>query len=335
MRLDEGGDLTSLMAHALALNLMRGRMKKDVLLISLLVLVAMFNVGAHRSVGVAMRIQVNTVGLPEHGLTLINSSDPLFNKLAGDAIHEQLKPFSVLLKNIGDKRVIAYQLKWTLTRPDGRVLTNTQGFVNLNGLKRVTPEDLGSEVGPSDESVFDPGAVMLCSPAGNQKLGKDDNDSSTSIVISTSSKPEAGNEATQVRPEVSRASHMTELSEQLSQLSNITVSLDGALFDDGVYVGPDSTHFFSLLRSRWKARADLIREVGEQAHAKSRAEYLRALAEGPRLRLNHKSTPDDIYNYYKQRLAQRVVMMQAAGDFKELQKEMSVLTNPYVEPRKL
>src|SRR5918912_2147203 len=114
-------------------------MKIAILTSFALVSVILFNVGAHFKRDVAMNVK----DLPEHGLILVTSADPSFSELTANLYQESdnsmeaLKPFSVLLKNMGNKTVIAYQLKWELTQPDGRILTNTQGFTNLEKLRTI------------------------------------------------------------------------------------------------------------------------------------------------------------------------------------------------------
>jgi hypothetical protein len=319
-------------------------MKIAILTSFALVSVILFNVGAHFKRDVAMNVK----DLPEHGLILVTSADPSFSELTANLYQESdnsmeaLKPFSVLLKNMGNKTVIAYQLKWELTQPDGRILTNTQGFTNLEKLRTIndteSPELTDVTVDSSSGNVIKPGSVLFCSPAGTLDIDQAPaGGRSNLIIISMPQKTETVNEIGQV-PQENPERKLSKFATQLSQLSSITVSLDGALFDDGTFVGPDSTKFFSWIMSKLNAKLDLLQEVRSLKRDKSESqavEYLRTIANKPKLNINNKSTPDDIYNFYKKRFAQQMVRVHSAVGFEAIEREISVLTKPPVKPRKL
>jgi hypothetical protein len=327
-------------------------MKKTLLntgvIIAALILVLLFNLGVHYKRGSAMHVNLNVKDLPEHGLALIPSSDPLFSELttssrqAPDASMDALRPFSVLLKNVGNKTVVAYQLKWELTQPDGRTLTHSQGFTDLEKLKTINDIRLSrltdKTVESGSDNIIYPGSILFCSPAGITDISRSAAGSNGNLIIfSRPPKTETGKGNRQVSQEHPETK-LSRLAAQLSEASSITVTLDGALFDDGTFVGPDSTNFFSWITSRLNAKLDLLQEVQGLQRDKSANEavaHLKMIADKPKTSINGKSTPDAIYNYYKKRYAQQMVMAQSTAGFREIEKEMAVLNNPHVKPRKL
>src|ERR671939_10933 len=69
---------------------------------------------------------LNIKDLPEQGLRIIAPSDPAFDGLAApllqgqpSSVIEALRPYSVLVKNMNHKTVVACLLKWEMMRPNG------------------------------------------------------------------------------------------------------------------------------------------------------------------------------------------------------------------------
>jgi len=48
---------------------------------------------------------------------------------------------------------------------------------------------------------------------------------------------------------------------QLSESVKVIVSIDGVLFADGTFVGPDSQGYFGSLKAEIDARRDLVEEI--------------------------------------------------------------------------
>lgn len=81
----------------------------------------------------AMSVSFNVKDLEE--LRIIGPHDPSFDGLLSTYFKESsregfedLKPFSVFVKNTSSRSVVAYVLRWELARRDGRVITNFSAY---------------------------------------------------------------------------------------------------------------------------------------------------------------------------------------------------------------
>src|SRR4051812_13874923 len=74
----------------------------------------------------AMNVNINVRDLKEYGLSIISPADPSFDGKVSALLKnhpglaiESIKPFSVFVKNSGNRAVAGYDLKWELTDRDG------------------------------------------------------------------------------------------------------------------------------------------------------------------------------------------------------------------------
>src|SRR5204862_7978389 len=76
-----------------------------------------------------MQVRFNKRDLPKHGVNIITSADPSFaataSKYFKNKSPEILKPFSVFIKNSGNRLIVGYALTWQFARTDGKVITQT------------------------------------------------------------------------------------------------------------------------------------------------------------------------------------------------------------------
>jgi len=89
---------------------------------------------------------------------------------------------------------------------------------------------------------------------------------------------------------------------ELAGSSKISVSIDGAVFEDGAVVGPDETGFFSSVQTEMTAKDDLYREFLDMLNAgKPDADVEARLAEltGNKLGLSLRSPPEEQYKGFK------------------------------------
>jgi len=102
----------------------------------------------------------------------------------------------------------------------------------------------------------------------------------------------------------------TKMIRDFDHIAGITVSLDGAFFDDGTFVGPDETQFFSKVKAQMDARYELYRRVQQmlfsQVPSHKILRYVTDLANVPRVPLGHNSSADEFYDFFKRFYAQEI-----------------------------
>jgi len=234
-----------------------------------------------------MQVQFNTRDLPEHGIHIVTPVDKSFDDLA--AIHfknrspESLKPFAVFIKNSGHKPVLAYALKWELRDQDGRLITsNTIGYSELGLL-------MGDEI-PKDvkhTNTIEPGAMRCFS--WDSQIEQD----AVEAVGATgmSSRP---------LPTVEGGSSI--LASKLSQATNVSVSVDGVFFEDGTFVGPNTTGYFEQIQAMLNARVDLLREIAVASKKGNLDEVLdsiTATSREPQVVFSERFVADEYYRFFR------------------------------------
>jgi hypothetical protein len=265
--------------------------------------------------------QLNIKDLPEHGLRIIGSSDPSYDRMVAvlsrngpNSALEAVKPYSVFVLNNTNRSVVACSLKWEMLKADGTITTRTTGFVTT---WRLMHQDAP---GSTDGSAIEPDSNWFFAPSN--------------IEV------EALRDSQDPLKERFKSDYLNRLIAELSQSTNITVSLDGAFFDDGTFVGYDEDQFFVQVRGLRDARRDLFDEIqNDVEQKKSVAEVLRhveALATQPEVRLRQTSTPSDHYNNAKRKVAEEILRMKSrAGDAKALEFVFSQPRTPRVELKKV
>jgi hypothetical protein len=133
---------------------------------------------------------------------------------------------------------------------------------------------------------------------------------------------------------------LNRLREELAQYTNITVSLDGAFFDDGTFVGPDSTGFFAKVEAMQNARYDLLSSVKKNIdQGRPPDEVFRNLKEienGPAPDLSSSSSPTDYYSAFRKATAAELLRVrETSGDAKPVERVMQKLRKPWPVLRKV
>lgn len=247
-----------------------------------------------------MSVHFNKRDLSNDGIRILTSADPEFEAVAANYFtskssnsNESLKPFSIFIENRGMRTIVAYCLVWQMVKTDGQVLTNTTSYSEPGVL-------MGNEI-PTDPrfkhtQAIEPGAVRcftwsaLVSPEGAQPLG-----------------------GSNTMPRDLKKNIPDQLRVELSEASALTVSLDGAFFDDGEFVGPNATGFFERIQAMVKAKKDLRRDIA-LANDKDKLEeaFDQVAAKGlsPTIVLTSQSSPDDYYKHYTKLFAEEIDNMQ-------------------------
>ena len=182
-------------------------------------------------------VKYNLKDLPEHGITLIAPSDPALSRNL-----ETIDPYSVFLRSANSKAIVGYSIKWDCF--DGKNesadrdmsfdyrRTNILGVVFLYG-EQAERRNLLSRL----EGVIEPNSTWLISysfPA--RPIG-------TAVEEASSGFTE------------------TALAEIRRVCPVMTVTVDGVFFDDGTFVGPDTTVFFARVETEMAMRHEVLQKV--------------------------------------------------------------------------
>lgn len=157
---------------------------------------------------------------------------------------------------------------------------------------------------------------------------------------STLSVPTTPDEAEKMRGGVSpdRTALLERAYLELEKFTDITVTIDGAFFGDGNFVGDDSSGFFERISAQVKARRDFLKELNARSVNKTNDElqaFAASIASQPAGRLKSKSTPTEHYNYWRNIYANEIVSScRVMGNEKALQRALSSISKPWPELKK-
>jgi hypothetical protein len=289
----------------------------------------------------AVIVQLNVRGLSEHGVELIPPTDPSFEASFADLLNSKpnpianaLRPYSVVVENKGGKTVVGYRLKWEAIGPDGRVVVREAGGV-MSGLLMSQKRSESASSSFSGGYVINAGSKTLVSPAGT--LGELDSGTIGGYAVGSSEHADID----RLRELVAQkgASSLPDLVlEDLRKLSAITVSIDGIFFEDGTFVGPDTTGFFEDIEADISAKRDLFEEIAFVVARNQSLDRLFSDIEQiaktpiPDRKLNRA----DVYVISKRMHAQGLLRMRAAmGGEKAVAISLHELRQPWPKLRKL
>lgn len=258
---------------------------------------------------------------PERGILLIPPSDPAFARmeaaLAPPEPAAMADSYSVFLKNDAGRAVVGYRIKWECVDGGGEVsakdVSNVVSWIFLHGEEAAR----GAALGRSNE-VIRPGTVWL-------------------ISFGSSARPLEGSgderAAGATRAEAGGA-------ETTAGCVGVTVIADGIFFDDGTFIGPDTTGFFTEVKSQMDARYEILRGVQNDLEAGKKPGEIFASLEKIRDResvnLGERPTPDEFRTYFRNLFARDVLgRKQLWGADKALEDVRLTLSRPWVRLRKL
>jgi hypothetical protein len=277
--------------------------------------------GKHEQIGNA---RLNVKDLAEHGLVIVASSDPSYDAMIqellkdrSDPIVDSLGPFSVFIKNASRGTVVACMLNWEMLQSNGRIRRLRTEYTNLPAL-------MGNDVNQIKEGLkIRPNSAWFFSPAYLQ-VNQDE---------VGSKRPSSVDNALLI-------SDLDKTRRQLARDLSITVTLDGAFFEDGTFVGPDETGFFAKVEAIRNAKKDLFQEIeNDRRKGKAQSEvfrYVEELATRSEIKLSDTSTPADYYNSFKQDAAAQLIRIKKRdGDDKALDHAYKRAQTAWPELRKL
>jgi hypothetical protein len=250
-------------------------------------------------------IKITGKGLPAYGLTVIGFSDPQFDGMMtdyfGDDPPELIKivaPTSVFLVNESNKTLVAYDLTYDFQAADGKVNSNEFSPTFLPALMDLAQDRLAED----RAVVILPGRTRLISPLfGFVGLSKGQ------------PLPPFADESAEKRQKEQMASA---IKSTLAWTSGVTITLDGAFFEDGSFVGPDTSAFFENTKAMIDAQRDLLEWFVEAVRARERkgestdgvfSELKNMVKEMPRPTSQGLSA--DFYKNEKRELAEEILRM--------------------------
>ena len=287
--------------------------------LALLVVIAALSIAILWNRGArAMNIKIHAKDLPEHGLKIITPSDPSFDgkmkSLLKGQSHEAmdaLKPYAFIIENRGEQNAVAYMVQWCFTATDGKDECYRSAYASPASLMEGEPpipdemEEQSGHLKPNKARLF-----SLISPDGNGAF---------SVTISRE-------EAEQIKAGggIDRQAMLQRYAAELAKYTDITVSIDGVFFDDGTFVGPDTTGFFVIMKAHVDARRDLLNDMAlglSQLH-KSKEEvfgHVEKIASQPDVDIGSNSTPTQFYHFHQKAYATEILRLRKAlGDDKTL-----------------
>lgn len=258
----------------------------------------------------SMNVSVRSKGIPEYGLFLIGPADPLFEKnisaaLSNTEISETEKLLSAFVMNSSQRSVVAYHLRWTLVDANGKTQSHERSYKDPNLLmayrkmQGLTSE--GYSIGPESTHLISLVPFVSDVHHPQESIGGTWFDQANTTDIDSVKRALQDHNTKELA---------TRLMDSFGHIVSITVSLDGAFFDDGSFAGPDESQFFSKVKAQLDARYDLYRKVRDMVSSKKPFDkihqYVRDAANMPRVPLGRDSSPDQFYDFFMRFYAQEI-----------------------------
>jgi hypothetical protein len=281
------------------------------IVISLLAVVGMVTavIASIREATPGVQVRFNKLDFPEYGVQLITPLDPSFDTAVSKHFRNRdpqtLKPFSVFIHNSGTKTLVAYALTWKFVRQDGGVIDNTIGYSEPGIL-------MGDDIpeGFKHTTAIVPGAVKCFS-----WLSQIEGDADDASLETNRSALHQSQETQKGSIEIRRR-----LESELSQATDLTVSLDGIVFDDGTFVGSNVV-FLQQLQAVVNAKVDLLREIAQASQRGKIDEALESIAaksQEPDVVFSSEFKADDYYRHYRKLYAFEMSNMSRADGKEKL-----------------
>lgn len=120
----------------------------------------------------------------------------------------------------------------------------------------------------------------------------------------------------------------------------MTVIADGIFFDDGTFIGPDTTNFFTEVKTQMDARHEILTLVQNDLKAGKKVDEifkeLETIRDQQRVELGTSPSADEFHAYFRSLFAQDVLgMKELWGADKAIENVQLLLSKPWVNLRKL
>jgi hypothetical protein len=225
--------------------------------------------------------------IPQHGLLLVDPSDPFSEKVNPSlisklqAIDDSVRDRCLALLNESDQPVVAYKLLWNLEQADGARRVDEKSFASTTQL-------LGAQTTEEQPKSIDDPAIK----GGEFRLFS----TTTRMPVRIEAKAESGG------IEAIAAGMPLFPKKENTDYIRATISIDGAFYGDGRFVGPDKTGYFALIQAEVKAKLDLLHEISRQFETggslKKFFDQLRG--ESAPMQYRPHMTPSEVYSFYRQ-----------------------------------
>jgi hypothetical protein len=264
-----------------------------------------------------------TRDFPEHGIHLIGPSNPSFAKLAAQLVKSKegttaadLPPYSVFLNNTSGRSIVAYSIIWECVDKKGstvdKSLSNIIFYVFLHG-----DEAERNKVMAGAEGIIGPNSTWFISLDG------------PALRVDGSSEGQA-----------EESMFVPQAQEIAKEFSKVTIAVDGLFFDDGTFLGADTTGLFTEVESQMDARYEVLSEVESGLRAGAKVEEifrkLELRASQPKPQLVGSASRIEYMNFFRVLFAQNVLgMKNVFGTEKAIEDVHQQLSKPWVHLRRL
>ena len=259
-------------------------------------------------------ITFNVKDAPQDGLEIVPPTHSEFPEMKSKLLKKKQNAFSenaplaaVFIKNKSKKDVVAYVLKWEVTRPNGRVETIINSYSRpdiLMGKKTYKQENPNASLMlRANKARFF--SLSESSAHGLEvELSGEANDDSSNSALSANSGGGIGTSADIKNTD-------------LAGIRSITVSIDGAFFADGTFVGENDTKYFERTKAEISAKYDMLQDIknrlekGEQpGNVMKHLEDVSSTLNAPEF-LTGPDEPTDVYNFFKKMYLNEVLQRRA------------------------
>ncbi|HEV7376817.1 MAG TPA: hypothetical protein VGN95_19030 [Pyrinomonadaceae bacterium] len=295
----------------------------------------------------AVNVKINKKDFPNQGIVIISPSDPTFDELMADLVKrrpgfpaEEFKPFSIFIKNTGKHSIVAYKLRWECMKEDGTVIYKDSSFSAAWTLMNSGPDH--EQAIAQATTIIRPNSIWFISlnsdPLSIYGPATKSDFSNQGHSVINSAELEQNQQLLQNSEKIADLRRAN--ASELAKYTNITIRLDGIFFDDGSFVGQDTSGFFDAVKAEVDSNQDFLREIqnglqqGKSATEVSK--QVESLTVAPAVNLDTNSTYADYYNYYKRGLAEEYLRYkEALGDDKASKHALKKLDKPWAKLLKL
>ena len=260
-------------------------------------------------------ITVSTRDIPNHGLTLLGPASSEYESAMDDYLAakndgqkefvNELKPFSAFIRNTNTRDVVAYKLRWELSGTAIKTITHELTFADPAILMGVNPIHVTPAVRAAGSRVVANGSrfvAVASSISYPMQYG-----------ISSGTGSDSGSFSPPVEPDDKIL--LDKFRNELDQASEITITLDGAVFSDGTFVGPDESGYFGQLKAQIAAKFDILRgaviALNQNRTPSEIFSHIQTISETSPGGLAPESEDQDYYAYYRQMYATEMLNVRA------------------------